>query len=90
MRSLILAALLASGAISVLGIAGVAAQPVQAQAAPVGVGQGPSVMGPSVMGPSAAASAAGPGFAVIANPVGAAASAAQPTDAGAPTDPRMR
>jgi hypothetical protein len=46
---------------------------------------------PSVMGPSAAASAGGPGFAVIANPVGAAASAAPPRpDAGAPTDPKMR
>lgn len=45
---------------------------------------------PSVIGPSTAASAGGPGFAVIANPVGAAASAAPRTDAGAPTDPRMR
>ena len=50
----------------------------------------PPAAGPSVIGPSAAASAGGPGFAVIPNPVGAAASSPPRPDAGATTDPRMR
>jgi hypothetical protein len=50
----------------------------------------PVPSGPSIIGPSAAASAGGPGFAVIPNPVGAASSSPPRPDAGAPTDPRMR
>ena len=60
----------------------VAAVPA-APAASVGVG-------PSIIGPSAAASAGGPGFAVIANPAGAAASTPPRPDAGAPTAPNMK
>ena len=66
---------------------------VQTRAAPVvniPVSTPPAAAGPSVIGPSTAASAGGPGFAVIANPVGAAASSPPRPDAGATTDPRMR
>jgi len=76
-----------------------AARPTPAAGAAPAVAATPAVtaapapasgVGPSIIGPSAAASAGGPGFAVIANPAGAAASSPPRPDAGAPTAPNMK
>ena len=82
----------ASSAAPAKAKAKVRVRPLQVEAAPVTQGttssRAASVIGPSVMGPSTAASAAGPGYGIIAAPYGAAASSPPPRDAGAPPDPK--